>query len=64
MAGRGGGSGGRFLPQNVSEVGEEKKRLRDPKVQIVTVAHYCDLKMVVSRACVVLVCVVPKYNRI
>jgi hypothetical protein len=39
-----------FLPQNVSEVGKEKKRLRDPKVQIVTVGHYCDLKMAVSLA--------------
>jgi hypothetical protein len=32
-----------FLPQNVSEVGgrkkEEKKLLRDPKVQIITVGH-------------------------
>jgi hypothetical protein len=40
----------RFLPQNVSEVGrkkkEEKKRHRGPNVQIVTVGHYCDQKMV------------------
>jgi hypothetical protein len=40
-----------FLPQNVSEVGgQKKKKLRDPKVQIITVGHYCNLKMVVSRA--------------
>jgi hypothetical protein len=38
-----------FLPQ--SEVGGgEKKLLRDPKVQIITVGHYCNLKMVVSHA--------------
>jgi hypothetical protein len=36
------------LPQNVSEVGGKKNR--DPKVQIITVGHYCNLKMVVSRA--------------
>jgi hypothetical protein len=41
-----------FLPQNVSEVGGEKKEeiIRDPKVQIITVGLYCNLKMVVSRA--------------
>jgi hypothetical protein len=39
-----------FLPQNVSEVGRRKKCLRDLKVQILTVSHYCDLKMVVSCA--------------
>jgi hypothetical protein len=41
-----------FLPQNVSEVGgkKPKKLLRDPKVQIITVGHYCNLKMVVSHA--------------
>jgi hypothetical protein len=43
-----------FLPQNVSEVGgkkqQQKQLLRDPKVQIITVGHYCNLKMVVSRA--------------
>jgi hypothetical protein len=40
-----------FLPQNVSEVGgkKPKNKLRDPKVQIITVGHYCNLKMVVSR---------------
>jgi hypothetical protein len=42
-----------FLPQNVSEVGGKKTKkqlLRDPIVQIITVGHYCNLKMVVSRA--------------
>jgi hypothetical protein len=29
---------------------QEKKNSRDPKVQIITVGNYCNLKMVISRA--------------
>jgi hypothetical protein len=52
-----------FLPQNVSEAEKTKKtRLSDPKVQIVTVSHYCEVRSEDgSLVRPVLVCV---YNRI
>jgi hypothetical protein len=55
-----------FLPQNVSEVGGEKKRkkiIRDPKVQIITIGHLLQFEDG-SLAHPVIVCVEPMYNRI